>query len=78
MSVSIKELFDYDSVKKMFQIWKSSLKINFHNQSKSKNVLQAQCKSCRSQQQQKSLMKKKEKLNLRVENNTSNTTKKIY
>ena len=46
MSGCIKDLYDYELVKKCSRCVIISLKSNFHRQSKSKNGLQPQCKRC--------------------------------
>ena len=47
MSNSIKELFDYDLIKKCSKCGNISLKSNFHKNSAPKDGLKSQCKDCR-------------------------------
>ena len=51
MSNCIKDLYDYDLVKKCSKCRNISLKSNFHKNEKSKNSLFSQCKSCVHQKQ---------------------------
>ena len=47
MSNSIKELYDYDLIKRCTKCENISLKSNFHRNSKSKDELHSECKTCR-------------------------------
>ena len=49
MSNSIKELYDYDLIKRCSKCGNISLKSNFHKKLSSKDGLQFQCKNCRQQ-----------------------------
>ena len=51
MSICIKDLFDYDLVKKCIKCGIVSLKSNFHKNKKSSDGLVSQCKSCVVQKQ---------------------------
>ena len=51
MSNCIKDLYDYDIIKKCSKCGFISLKSNFHKEKKSKDGLFSQCRSCVIQKQ---------------------------